>query len=58
MNSLNRVRPAVQFKCSFSGRSLLYVQIVRRPGQADNYQEVSPVVVNNAMANFNRNHSL
>ncbi|MBP1131303.1 hypothetical protein JOE25_002883 [Serratia sp. PL17] len=58
MNSLNRVRPAVQFKCSFSGHSLSYVQIVRRPGQVDNYQEVSPVVVNNAMANFNRSRGL
>lgn len=36
MNSLNRVRPAVQFQC-VSLCPFVYVQIVREPGKAINH---------------------
>lgn len=44
MNSLNRVRPPVQFQC-VSLCPFVYVQIVREPGKPDNHKEVSDSVV-------------
>lgn len=44
MNSLNRVRPAVQFQC-VSLCPFVYVQIVREPGKPDNHKEVPASVV-------------
>ena len=44
MNSVNRVRPAVQFQC-VSLRPCVYVQIVREPGKPDNHKVVPASVV-------------
>lgn len=44
MNSLNRVRPAVQFQC-VSLCPFVYVQIVREPGKPDNHKVVPDSVV-------------
>ncbi|ADW73403.1 hypothetical protein Rahaq_1785 [Rahnella aceris] len=44
MNSVNRVRPAVQFQC-VSQRPCVYVQIVREPGKPDNHKVVPASVV-------------
>lgn len=44
MNSVNRVRPAVQFQC-VSLCPFVYVQIVREPGKPDNHKVVPASVV-------------
>lgn len=36
MNSVNRVRPVVQFQC-ISQRPCVYVEIVREPGKCSNH---------------------
>jgi hypothetical protein len=51
MNSVNRVRPSVQFQC-VSLRPFVYVQIVREPGKPDNHKVEERSVVERKWCEF------
>jgi len=54
MNSINQIRPSVQFRCRVEAGQLRYEQILRVAGGSNNYQSAEPVVVQNAWNDFYR----
>lgn len=52
MNSVNRVRPVVQFQC-ISQRPWVYVEIVREPGKPINHRVEQRSVVEEHWNKFN-----
>lgn len=52
MNSVNRVRPVVQFQC-ISQRPCVYVEIVREPGKPINHKAQCKSVVEESWNKFN-----